>query len=281
MTVRYDRPPSLLASSARALVRRGSGAELPEAVAELPEVTVDRAHLARYAAVCGFPAAGPLPPTYPHVLAFPLALALMTRRDFPYRPLGLIHVANRITTRRPLAATEQLDLRVWLEGPRPHPRGTAFTIATSVSAGGGEPAWEEASTYLRRERRPTGGASEAEPAPRSPVDVDVEAEEAWRLPADTGRRYAAASGDRNPIHLYPWTARPFGFRRPIAHGMWTAARALAALGDALPTAATVDVTFRAAIPLPATVRFTTGGTAFAVTSEDGTRPHLYGLVTPV
>src|SRR6266487_1403229 len=46
----------------------------------------------------------------------------------------------------------------------------------------------------------------------------------WELPADLGRRYAAVSGDRNPIHLYRLTAWLFGFRRPIAHGMWAAAR---------------------------------------------------------
>ena len=38
----------------------------------------------------------------------------------------------------------------------------------------------------------------------------------WRLPADQGRRYAAVSGDYNPIHLYGWAARPFGFKQPIA-----------------------------------------------------------------
>ena len=25
----------------------------------------------------------------------------------------------------------------------------------------------------------------------------------WKLPGDLGRRYAAVSGDHNPIHLYP------------------------------------------------------------------------------
>ena len=53
---------------------------------------------------------------------------------------------------------------------------------------------------------------------------------------DIGRRYGAVSGDRNPIHLYPLTARLFGFRRAIAHGMWTKARCLAALEGRLPEA---------------------------------------------
>jgi acyl dehydratase len=146
-----------------------------------------------------------------------------------------------------------------------------------VSAGDdGEPAWTEASTYLRRERHPTGAPATAGEELGPPAEAELE--EIWRLPSDTGRRYAAASGDRNPIHLYPWTSRPFGFRRPIAHGMWTAARSLAELGGRLPAAGTVEVAFRAPVPLPGTVRFAAGGTAFAVTSADGGRAHLYGLV---
>ena len=39
----------------------------------------------------------------------------------------------------------------------------------------------------------------------------------WRLSGDLGRRYAAVSGDHNPIHLYPLTAKALGFPRQIAH----------------------------------------------------------------
>ena len=53
----------------------------------------------------------------------------------------------------------------------------------------------------------------------------------WSLPEDLGRRFAKVAGDRNPIHMYWWTARLFGFRRPIIHGMWTLARCMAALGN--------------------------------------------------
>lgn len=46
------------------------------------------------------------------------------------------------------------------------------------------------------------------------------------VPADTGLRYASATGDYNPHHLYPWTARLVGYRLPMAHGMWTLAKTL-------------------------------------------------------
>ena len=48
----------------------------------------------------------------------------------------------------------------------------------------------------------------------------------WSLPASASRAYAAVSGDVNPIHMSALTAKAFGFPRAIAHGMYTAARAL-------------------------------------------------------
>ena len=75
----------------------------------------------------------------------------------------------------------------------------------------------------------------------------------WRLPADLGREYAAVSGDHNPIHLYPLTAKAFGFQRQIAHGMWSKARCVAAFENRLPDAATVEVEFKKPIFLPGKV----------------------------
>ncbi|TDC02977.1 hypothetical protein E1265_36685, partial [Streptomyces sp. 8K308] len=104
------------------------------------------------------------------------------------------------------------------------------------------------------------------------------------MPAATGCRYAAVSGDRNPIHLHPLTARPFGFRRAIAHGMWTKARCLAALDRAepLPDAFTVAVTFHAPLPLPSRVELRAGprdgGRAFELRGADTGPVHLRGFV---
>jgi acyl dehydratase len=95
-----------------------------------------------------------------------------------------------------------------------------------------------------------------------------------------GADYAAVSGDRNPIHTSRVGARLFGFPRPIAHGMWTKAHALAALEGRLPEAYTVEVTFKQPVLLPASASFTTTRTAegwdFDLRSN---RPHLRGSIT--
>lgn len=280
--VRLDRPPAIISSYLRALAKRSArdpDGALPPAGLLLTGVVADPSRLAAYNAVCGYPPGGTLPPAYPHVLAFPAALALMTRRDFPLPVLGLVHVANRITVRRPIAADEPLTLRVSAAGRRADPAGTAFDIVARAAAGQ-ETVWESVSTYLHRGPKKPGTSGRRRAAPPT---VDGEPE-SWPVPADTGRRYAAASGDRNPIHLHALTARLFGFRTAIAHGMWAKARVLAALAPRLPGvvtgAYTVDVTFRAPIPLPSSVRLTSAGPRFALTTPDGRRTHLYGEVKP-
>ena len=82
---------------------RRSG-ELPDVALTVRGVPVDRAHLAGYDRVCGFRLGDTLPATYPHIMAFPLALRLMTAADFPFPMVGLVHLANRITVARPIDA---------------------------------------------------------------------------------------------------------------------------------------------------------------------------------
>ena len=104
------------------------------------------------------------------------------------------------------------------------------------------------------------------------------------MPSDLGRDYRRVSGDPNPIHTHRLAARAFGFERPIIHGMWTHARALAALDGRLPEAYTVAVRFTKPIMLPATVTYGAvrdgAGWQQAVMTRDGSRPHLTGLVIP-
>ncbi len=246
------------------------GGELPDASSDA-EVTVDPEHLARYGRVCGFGVRDELPITYPHVLGFGLQIQLMTGPGFPFPLPGLVHVANRIRQHRPLRASEPLSLHVALAELRPHERGRQFDVVTAVSVDG-EEVWVDVSTYLRRE-----GAAAKESSPRAEPPAPTAR---WRLPGDLGRRYADASGDRNPIHLHPWTAKAFGFPRAIAHGMWSKARCVAAFEGRLPDAYEVDVRFKAPVLLPGHVDFSSSPTGdgwrFALWSD---RPHLEGVIS--
>jgi acyl dehydratase len=253
----------------------GGGGEIPDVRLELDGVVADPDAVAAYAKVCGFALRDHLPPTYPHVLAFPLHMALMSDGAFPFGAVGLVHVANKITQHRRLGIDEALDLRVQASKLAAHPKGKAFDVVTEVRVGR-QIAWESTSTFLRRGKDDPGAASgEAFPI----VGEDVPASAEWRIEGDLGRRYAGVSGDRNPIHMHSLTAKPLGFPAAIAHGMWTKARALAALEPRLPDAFAVDARFRRPILLPAKVEFATEDALFTV--RKGKNRHLDGRVTPI
>ncbi|GAB3437617.1 MaoC/PaaZ C-terminal domain-containing protein [Phycicoccus ginsengisoli] len=247
--------PSLAPLFARAaLTARGRGGALPSTVVRREGVTVDRDHLLGYQRVCGFGGSDDLPHTYPHVLGFPLQVALMADRAFPLPLPGLVHLENTITVHRRLAADDRLDVAVRAEDLRPHAKGRLVDLVTEVDVGG-ERVWEGRSTYLRRGGPATAGArdrSGAEPAP-APALPDRAPAAVLRVPEGQGRAYAAVSGDVNPIHLHPLTARAMGFPRAIAHGMWTAARTLAALGPGVTGPGTSQVWFAKPLLLPSTV----------------------------
>ncbi len=278
----YDSPPRTVELFARAglamipgasrlpFVGGGGGksADIPDLRLTLNDVSVNADELANYCRVCGFDVSDTLPPTYPHILAFPLHLSLMTDGSFPFPAIGLVHIKNEITQHRPIRVAEKLALRVWPTELEPHPRGQQFSLRTEASVGG-EVVWEEVSTNLRRGKG-SGGKSARENA------ETLAATATWQLPGDLGRRYASVSGDFNPIHIHSLTARLFGFPSAIAHGMWTKARCLAAMSGRLPNAFSVEVGFRRPILLPSTVEFAEEGERFAVRDAKKGTPHLDG-----
>ena len=236
-------------------------------------VEVRRDHVHAYAAVCGFPDKDTVPVTYPHVLGFPLHLRVMADPAFPFAALGAVHLTNTITTHRPIAVGETVEVTVHPENLQPHAKGRTVDFVSEVTSAG-ELVWESRSTYLRRGH----GSPDA---PTGTVYGEVEPSAiTWRLPGDLGRKYAAVSGDRNPIHLYPLTARALGFKRQIAHGMWTKARCVAALENRLPDAVTVEVAFKKPIFLPGEVAFGSRhhdtGYAFSLSDPRSGAPHLQG-----
>lgn len=263
----------------------------PNLVLGVHDVALDPTHLAAYLAVCGFAPDSPVPSTYPQTVAFPLQLALISDDVFPFAALGLVHIGNRIVQQRALRPGDRVAFEVGCRDLRAHPRGRQLTVVTTAAIDGDE-VWRGEMTLLSRGK--AGGPPAPGDGSPSPADADPAGDssgalpdevpagpQVWRLPADLGRRYAAVSGDRNPIHLYDLTARPLGFKKHIAHGMWTHARCLAEIANRLPAAHTVDVAFKKPVPLPGTVGFGARQHGdvidFGVSSARG--PHLLGRAT--
>lgn len=281
------RPPNLLGLYTKAALGSMPGRRRPDPAAGLPDLAVrldryetDDDHVSRYRTVCGFAPGGHLPVTYPHVVAFPLHLALLTDDRFPFPAMGAVHIVNTIRQHRPILTGEAFSVDVALTDLAPHPRGRQAAL-TTVCRIDGTVVWDSETVVLHREEspveRPTPAAEDRDDPPTGP--------QVWQLPSGLGRQYAAVSGDRNPIHLFDLTALPLGFRHHIAHGMWSKARCLAELEHRLPDAFSTTVAFKKPVNLPGKVRFGARQDGdrwrFALTSPTSGVAHLLGRADPL
>ena len=228
-------------------------ATLPDPRYRLDDVRVDPDALQAYCRATGQRFSSTLPLTYPFVLQFPLVMKLMTSAEFPFGAVGSVHMTNTIERRRPIGVDEPLTIVTHAENLREHRKGLLVDLISEISVGS-EPVTTQTATFLKQQRtslsdEPRGPQpkSATPPPPDSILSVDL-----GRI-----REYAAASGDRNPIHMGNLPAKAFGFPKAIAHGMWSAAAAIANVEAQLPGDVTYDVRFGKPILLPAKVNLYT------------------------
>lgn len=278
--------PSLLPMYGKAILSgrsgksgRPSASDIPELQARITGVRTDTPAIRRYRSVCGFPASSHCPITWPHILAFPLHIRLMTDDAFPFPLLGMVHLRNRIDQHRVIGQGETLELVASLANATDTDRGIEFDIVTEALSGG-QTVWSENSTILYRQPV-SDDKKKADTKPAAPEMLSGQA--SIQAPGDIGRQYGRVSGDMNPIHLHPWSAKAFGFPRAIAHGMWSKARCLATLEEAEGPLAevSVDVQFKKPFFLPGTAILTwqRGARAtmpFRLLNKDASAPHLEG-----
>ncbi|BBU24831.1 acyl dehydratase [Mycobacterium xenopi] len=219
---------------------------LPDRTIKVDDVSIDRAHVAAYAAVTGLRYRDTVPLTYPFVLAFPAVMSLVTSFDFPFAAIGAIHTENHITQYRPIAVTDSVGVKVHAENLREHRKGLLVDLVTDVSVGT-DTAWHQVTTFLHQQR--TSLSDEPKPPPQKQPKLPPPSA-VLRITPRQIRRYAAVSGDHNPIHTNPIAAKLFGFPTVIAHGMFSAAAVLANVEGRLPGAVSYSVRFGKPMVLP-------------------------------
>lgn len=218
-------PPLNAATLLRALFkrpRRKSGARTPRTVFRLD--AIDAVQLRRYRDALGFPGQG-IPLTFYYLLAQRAQVATMLDQDFPFRLPGAVHTENALRVETPALPDEPLLLATSVAVQPPADDGAVYATLDTIGEQDGHTVFACRSTYLmvRGQRARRGDRAR----PRAAAALPALA--AWRLAANSGRAYAALSGDWNPIHLWSWSAHLMGMRRPIIHGMHTLARACAEL----------------------------------------------------
>ena len=222
---------------------------LPDRRVVVDGVRIDSDHLAAYCHATGLRFSDTLPLTYPFILAFPLMMELMVARDFPFTAVGAVHFENVIERTREISAAEPLDFSAHIENLREHPKGLLVDAITEIRVGR-ELVWRQVSTLLHQQRTSLSGGPKSEPpadeVPPPPLRVQ-------RVDQKLINRYAAASGDRNPIHVSGIGAKAMGFPQTIAHGMWSAAAILSTIEGRVPEKTTYAVKFGKPIFLPSSV----------------------------
>ncbi len=264
--------------------RPGVVKTLPKLCYVLPSVVLDANAVAAYGSVCGLTLAHGVPLIYPQILASRLAMAFMGSPQCPWPALGTVHLANHIHQHQQLHVGDTLRIEMRTGQLMAHEKGQVFNLDFLVLRNDSL-VWEATQTLLRTGVTTPSGRLYTSRFPASfATETPLSHQADFTVPADIGRRYARVSGDFNPIHLSALSARLFGFRKAIAHGLWTAARSSAALMPSHPlTQASLDVDFKTPLFLPGTAslwstRTTTTrgqhGAAFEVRNAAGDKPHL-------
>lgn len=272
---------NLLRAAAGALPVIPRGDKLPDRTVTVEELPIDHTNVAAYAAVTGLRYGNTVPLTYPFALTFPSVMSLVTAFDFPFAAMGSVHMENHITQYQPIAVTDTVGVRVHAENLREHRKGLLVDIVTDVNVGN-DTAWHQVTTFLHQQR--TSLSDEPKPAPQKEPKPPP-ASTVLRITPSQIRRYAAVSGDHNPIHTNPVAAKLFGFPTVIAHGMFSAAAVLANIEGRFPDAVRYSVRFAKPVVLPATaglyVEEKEGGWDLVLRNVSKGYPHLTGTVRPL
>ena len=215
--------------------------------------------------------AGELPPTWPAGVMTPLLAALVSHRRFPFPAIGLIHRQEEISVLRGIERTDELHARVRLGECRGTSAGICFDIRADVFHGD-ELVWASRSEILYRTARLRSSRTHHADAPLSAsevhwLDVDLEGV----------RAYAAASGNRDPIHTSPVLARSMGMPGAIMHGLWTLGRASSFLPPREPPYR-LRIQFRRPLVVPGRAGWAIDreGDGFSVVCPEGGKPFAVG-----
>ena len=270
--------PSLLGLFRKAMVKSDSfelGQALPCLSNCVEGVQIDLDHLRSYQKLLGFDQVKKLPPTYLSMLGFPLMLRLMTHADFPMKAMGQVHLSNEISVFQDFPIDQPITLSAGITKSLITAKGVEWTVGMTATIDG-ELVWSSESTMLHRCK--TGLRRQG-----VPLVVRAGESQTWAVDGGMGRRYASVSGDYNPIHLSAISAKLFGFKKAIVHGMWSKARCLAVLKDQLPESGyRVRANFHRPLFLPSNVLFYSeriaDKTSFSIFNQTGEQAHMDGCI---
>jgi len=206
-------------------------------------------------------------PNYAQTLSLPMQLSMMVNKAFPFSPMGIVHIANQIKVVSLPEQTDNLHIRTFFGNVYFHRLGWLFEVITLASSTKAQdttkPQIKAISYYLAKAKHaPNIDQNTAQEMPewianakvlaaQDPL-LDIHKQDLY-FSSSIGRQYAKVSGDYNPIHLHPFSAKLFGFKKAIAHGMYSKALAISTIAGQhhfYKSEFEIDVLFMQAIGLP-------------------------------
>ncbi|XP_066567142.1 uncharacterized protein LOC136754854 [Amia ocellicauda] len=235
-----------------------------------------------------------IPFCYPEFLFLRLLTMIVCAESFRLSPLGLVRVRQTMITFQPIDELKKgpFSLQASVREYRAVDLGIEVDIGLAVADRSNKPVWEELVTLLSRDMKKI--TSKRQHAPGSTDPNEVKSVEVV-IPWNTGLKYAQATRDYNPLHLFPATAKLLGCKRTIAYPLWTVSKCLAEIEkhegtDAVRAPASVRVEFHQPLFMPgkAVIKFwenaPEGSTSshklyhFRMGESEDSTPHLVGEI---
>lgn len=207
-------------------------------------------HYRKYCKLVGWENPTLMHPFYWQVRGLSLQLRLLAHAKSPFKLLGLVHLQNRVEEYAECRTDIPCELVARFGVVYQHRRGLAVEVTVTGNQRG-KRVYSATGTYLMQTTVKPG------PLPAYESQIVTPGENATAIgnltfSARLVRRYARLSGDVNPIHLSTLTARLFGFKRAIVHGMYSAAQAISTMDKQSPlTDGTVRIAFKQPMFVPA------------------------------
>jgi acyl dehydratase len=209
------------------------------------EVTLDA--LQTYARACnddhpryfdaGVPGGIVAPPMFAVVVTWLSVITAMTDAELRADLLRLLHVAQDIEFLTPIRAGDTITSTGRVASIETHRSGETMALELEARNARGEAVSRIVFTVFIRGRRSAASAAESKADEAIPQDSDDRGTPlvtvAQTIDPDQTVRYAAASGDHNPIHIDANIAKMAGLPGIIVHGLCTMAFTARVIVDGL------------------------------------------------